>query len=150
MHAALLAQHLGAKAAGPQLVAVAAREKSARDAERAARKPAEEARAQVAQATALAAARTPAPDRDKLSRLMAMVRARQERSAGAARPDAATRLQQLLAGEPGETISGHPLLVAALAAALALDARGAKELAAQLRDNPEPAVAAAARRGACP
>jgi len=74
---------------------------------------------------------------------MAMVRARQGR--GAARPDAAARLQQLLAGAPGELVSGHPLLAASLSAALALDARGAKELAALLRDDPDPGVAAAAR-----
>ncbi len=82
-----------------------------------------------------------APDKERYARLMGLLRERA--GAESAKASAATRLDALLRNEPRSDRRGF--VVAALRAALALQAAGADKVAAGFATDPDPAVAAAAR-----
>ncbi len=147
--ASIVIEKLHASRAGPQLLAVVKRELAALENERAAHKSESDDHAAAARELAEAAMRAPTADREKIAKLMAMVRARQEKNGATPRQDAAARLKQLLAADV-VVPSSHPLLASALRALISLDAKGATEIAAQLRSDPDRAVAMAARGESLP
>jgi HEAT repeat protein len=134
---------------GPTMLAIASREFHALDAERTQRKSQAQEQAATARQVADAAQQVPTADQQKLSRLMTMVKAHQEKTGAKPKVEASERLKQLLASEPVEP-GANPLFAIALRAALGLEAKGAKELAEQLKDDRDRAVRAAARGEALP
>ncbi len=139
-----VAAALRASGAAPAITALLERELKALDAERAAEKPRQEDHEAAARELAEAAMRAPAGDRQKIARLMEMVKARQAKSGAAPRKEASERLRELLSAEAAPS-GDHGLLAAALRAALALEAKGAAEAAAKLKDDPDPLLMSAAR-----
>ena len=138
--AAEAAGELGAKEAGPALLAVVRRERQKRAQALEAQRQPEVDTSEAASELALQAAQAPDVDREKYARLMKLV---QERGGKAAsREGASERLSALLRGDPPPA---RRLLALGLRAVLLLQTPGAAEEATALAGDPDREVAAAAR-----
>lgn len=141
-----VAQATLAVGSGPGILAAAVRAKAALLAERAAadqqREHAGEDDEGVARELMLQAARAPAADREKVARLLELVRQRDQ--GREARQGAREHLDDLLRGS-ATPVNGKTLLAAALRALLALRAKGASELAKSLQADVDPRISSAAR-----
>ena len=141
--AAEVAGELGAKQAGPALLAIVRHERLKRARALAARRQPEVDTSEAASELALQGAQAPDPDREKFARLMKLVQ--QRNGQVVAREGASERLAALLRGDPP---AARRLLALVLRASLLLQTPGAAEEAAALAGDPDREVAAAARTAA--